>query len=110
MILDIGPYTITGYKEILSKAKTVVWAGPIGVFEFEKFRRGTWDIANHLASLKITKIIGGGDSASAIEMFNLEDKMTHVSTGGGASLELLAGNELPGIRALEENHKKFKVK
>jgi len=108
IIMDIGPYTISGYKEILTKARTIVWGGPIGVFEFDKFRRGTWDIANHLATLKAVKIIAGGDSATAIETFKLEDKMTHVSTGGGASLELLAGTKLPGIEALEQNRKSFK--
>ena len=108
MILDIGPYTISGYLKILNKAKTVFWAGPIGVFEWESFRRGTWDIARNLAKLEITKIIGGGESAAAVEFFKLEDKMTHVSTGGGAALELIAGNELPGIKALEQNYEKFK--
>lgn len=108
MIMDIGPYTITGYKKILSRAKTVIWAGPIGVFEWEPFRRGTWDIANHLAGLNIIKVIGGGDSGEAIENFGLADKMTHVSTGGGASLELLSGKELPGIKALEANYEAFK--
>ncbi|MEM2131220.1 MAG: phosphoglycerate kinase [Candidatus Woesearchaeota archaeon] len=110
IIMDIGPYTITGYKEILSKAKTVVWAGPIGVFEWEAFKRGTWDIARHLAELNITKIIGGGDSGDAIVRFGLEEKMTLVSTGGGASLELLSGKEMPGIKALEENYETFKNK
>jgi len=108
MILDIGPYTISGYLKILYKAKTVFWAGPIGVFEWKSFRRGTWDIARNLAKLEITKIIGGGESAAAIEFFKLQDKMTHISTGGGAALELIAGNDLPGIKALEENHSKFK--
>ncbi len=110
MIMDIGPYTISGYKDILSKSNTVVWAGPIGVFEWESFRRGTFDIATHLAGLDIVKVIGGGDSGDAIEKFGLADKMTHVSTGGGASLELLSGKELPGVKALEENYLKFKEK
>jgi phosphoglycerate kinase len=108
MIMDIGPYTISGYKDLLSSAKTVVWAGPIGVFEWERFRRGTWDIASHIASLDVTKIIGGGDSGDAIERFGLADKMTHVSTGGGASLELLSGNNLPALVALELNSRNFK--
>jgi len=108
MILDIGPYTITGYSDILKKSKTITWAGPIGVYEFDKFRRGTWDIARCIAQTNAVKVIGGGDSADAIESFGLSDKMTHVSTGGGASLELLAGNQLPGIVALEENYIKFK--
>ena len=108
MIMDIGPYTISGYKELLSKAKTIIWAGPIGVFEWDPFKRGTLDLARHIADLNAVKIIGGGDSGDAIERFGLADKMTHVSTGGGASLELLAGNELPGIKALEENFQRFK--
>ena len=99
--------TISGYLKLLQQAKTVVWAGPIGVFEWEQFRRGTWDIARTLAEMHITKIIGGGDSSAAIEYFRLQDKMTHVSTGGGAALELLAENELPGITALEVNFEKF---
>ncbi|MFH2020788.1 MAG: phosphoglycerate kinase [archaeon] len=108
MIMDIGPYTISGYNELLSKSNTILWAGPIGVFEWESFRRGTWDIASHLAEISATKIICGGDSGEAIEKFHLAERMTHVSTGGGASLELLAGNDLPGISALEANHNKFK--
>jgi phosphoglycerate kinase len=108
MIMDIGPYTISGYLKLLEKAKTVVWAGPIGVFEFEAFRRGTWDIAKKLSELHIMKIVGGGDSADAIETMGLADRFTHISTGGGASLELLSGAELPGIKALEENYEKFK--
>jgi phosphoglycerate kinase len=108
MIMDIGPYTISGYKKILSQSKTVIWAGPIGVFEWEPFRRGTLDIATHLAGLDIVKVIGGGDSSEAIEKFGLAGKMSHVSTGGGASLELLSGKVLPGVKALEENYTSFK--
>jgi 3-phosphoglycerate kinase len=108
MIMDIGPYTISGYKKILDKAKTVVFAGPVGVYEFDNFSRGTWDIANYISELKATTIIGGGDTGDAINKFNLTDKMTHVSTGGGASLELLADHNLPGIDALEENYNNFK--
>lgn len=110
MIMDIGPYTISGYKEILSNAKTVVWCGPIGVFEWDRFRRGTWDLARHIAELEAVKVIGGGDSGDAIDRFGLSDKMTLVSTGGGASLEVLSGKALPGITALEENYEKFKGK
>lgn len=110
MIMDIGPYTITGYKGLLSKAKTIVWAGPIGVFEWTPFRRGTWDVASFISTLDCVKIIGGGDSGDAIERFGLADKMTLVSTGGGASLELLSGKDLPGVVGLEENYKKFKKK
>ncbi len=97
---DIGPKSIESFKEILSKAKTVVWNGPLGLFEVPPFDKGTREIAQFLAGSKATTIIGGGDTAAAISKFGLEDKMSHVSTGGGASLEFLEGTVLPGVAAL----------
>ncbi len=100
--VDIGPKTITLFKERLKSAKAVVWNGPLGIFEMDAFSRGTQEIAKFLSTLGATTIIGGGDTAAAIVKFKLEDKMTHISTGGGASLEFMEGKVLPGIAALTD--------
>jgi 3-phosphoglycerate kinase len=101
--LDIGPKTIELFKAAILKSKMVVWNGPVGVFEFEKFGVGTRALADLLAETPaITSIIGGGDTAAAVVQYGLADKMSHVSTGGGASLEMLEGKILPGLAALTD--------
>ena len=100
MGLDIGPKTIEYFEDAVKTAKTVVWNGPLGVCEFDKFSVGTKAVATMLSEIDAITIIGGGDSAAAIEKLGLADKMTHISTGGGASLEFLEGKVLPGIDAL----------
>lgn len=103
--LDIGPKTVELFKDKLSNAKTVVWNGPMGVFEIPKFSKGTTEIARRLAQITergAVTIVGGGDSVAALAKVNLEKKMSHVSTGGGASLEFLEGRTLPGIAALTD--------
>ncbi len=101
-ILDVGPQTVECFKAKLAGARTVVWNGPMGVFEFEPFAAGTRAIAQALADIQATTIIGGGDSVAAIEQAGLAEKMTHISTGGGASLEFLEGKVLPGVAKLQE--------
>ena len=100
--VDIGPKTVRAYKKVIKQAKTVLWNGPMGIFEIEKFARGTNQIANVLASSKATTVVGGGDSVAALNKFKLAESISHVSTGGGASLEFLEGKDLPGIQALAD--------
>ena len=102
MGLDMGPKSVEQVKKILAEAKTVVWNGPMGVFEMPNFAAGTIGVAEALADSSAVTIIGGGDSAAAVEQFGYADKMTHISTGGGASLEFLEGKVLPGVAVLED--------
>ena len=101
-ILDIGPDTVNNYSKVISEAGTVVWNGPMGVFEFPNFAKGTFGIAHAVADSKAISIIGGGESVAAIKQSGLAEKITHISTGGGASLEMLEGIMLPGLAALQD--------
>ena len=101
-VLDIGPETVANYAKVVSGARTVVWNGPMGVFEFSSFAKGTFGLAHAIADSSATSIIGGGDSVAAINQSGLSDKVTHISTGGGASLEMLEGKVLPGLAALQD--------
>ena len=103
MGLDIGPRTIQAYTEALRDARTVVWNGPMGVFELDAFARGTIAVAHAVADVKGTTIVGGGDSIAAVSKAGVADRITHISTGGGASLEFLAGRTLPGVAILAES-------
>ena len=100
--VDIGPKTIRAYKKEIKRGKTVLWNGPMGVFEIEKFSKGTNQIAKALTACSGITVVGGGDSVAAVNKIGVADKISHVSTGGGASLELLEGRELPGIEALQD--------
>lgn len=102
MALDIGPQTAALYSNIIQKAKTILWNGPMGVFEIEQFSRGTAQIAEAVADSQALSVVGGGDSVAAVDRAGLSDKISHISTGGGASLEYIANETLPGIEALEE--------
>jgi phosphoglycerate kinase len=102
MGLDIGPATVAAYAEDLRKAKLIVWNGPMGVFEMEPFAKGTVAIAEVVASAEAVSIVGGGDSVAAVHRAGVASRITHISTGGGASLEFLAGEKLPGVEVLTD--------
>merc|ERR1719187_1199522 len=105
MGLDVGPESSKAFSEVIARAKLIVWNGPAGVFEFDKFANGTKSMMDHVVAVTskgTTTIIGGGDTATCCAKWNTEDKVSHVSTGGGASLELLEGKVLPGVAALSD--------
>jgi phosphoglycerate kinase len=102
MMLDIGPRTVDAFGAVIASAGTVVWNGPMGVYEMEPFRRGTEAVAQAVARSSAVSVVGGGDLAAALASLGLDHAITHISTGGGATLEFLEGKQLPGIEALEE--------
>jgi phosphoglycerate kinase len=102
MALDIGPASCELFAKALAGAKTIVWNGPMGVFEMDAFAKGTEAVARAVANSSAVSIVGGGDSVAALEKIGLADKITHISTGGGASLEFLEGKVLPGVAALQD--------
>jgi len=102
MALDIGPASVICFNEVLADAKTIVWNGPMGAFEMDAFARGTNAICQAVADSQAISIVGGGDSVSAVNQSGLADKISHISTGGGASLEFLEGKDLPGCTALDD--------
>ena len=99
---DIGSETVVKFGEVIDTAKTIIWNGPLGVYEFEQFAKGTVEIAKQVADSEAVSIIGGGDCVAAVHQAGVADRITHISTGGGASLEFLEGKELPGIEALTD--------
>jgi phosphoglycerate kinase len=101
-VLDIGPKSVEAFSKLIENAGTVVWNGPMGVFEFPRFAEGTYGVAKAVAASKAVSVVGGGDSVAAIQQSGLADKITHISTGGGASLEMLEGLVLPGLAALQD--------
>jgi phosphoglycerate kinase len=101
-VLDIGPKTVAAFGKLIEGAGTVVWNGPMGVFEFPRFAEGTYGVAKAVAASQAVSVVGGGDSVAAIQQSGLADKITHISTGGGASLEMLEGLVLPGLAALQD--------
>jgi phosphoglycerate kinase len=102
MGMDIGPRTAEAYRDVILGAGTVMWNGPMGVFEFPRFAGGTRAVAQAMVDSTAVTIVGGGDSAAAVEQFGLADRVTHISTGGGASLEFMEGRELPGVAVLAD--------
>ncbi len=101
-IMDLGPLSLNKFGKIIKDSKTIVWNGPMGVFEFPAFAKGTFSMAKIVAESNAVTIVGGGDSAAALKESGLSDKITHISTGGGASLKMLEGSVLPGLEALDD--------